>query len=89
MKAYNHVPVFQPQKPPPPRARPENNDIGEFPYNRGETPIFNFDAGDEAFIQTIPSLIEGLHDMARYVQSQTKVTSMYGKVFQNCPDCKP
>merc|ERR1712026_183041 len=62
--------------------------IGEFPFNRGETPIFNFDEGDEAFLQTIPSLIDGLHDMTRYVQAQTKLPSMYSKVFLNCPDCK-
>ena len=80
---------LQPTKPPPPPPPPVNKDIGVFPFNRGETPIFNFDQGDEAFIQTIPDLINGLHDMARYVQAQTKVTSLYGRVFQNCPDCKP
>ena len=31
----------------------QNVDIGEFPYNRGETPIFNFDIGDEPFLQVI------------------------------------
>ena len=80
---------LQPTKPPPPPPPPVNKDIGVFPFNRGETPIFNFDQGDEAFIQTIPDLINGLHDMAIYVQAQTKVTSLYGRVFQNCPDCKP
>jgi len=73
-----------PRKPSPPAVG-----IGQFPFNRGETPIFNFDEGDEAFLQTIPNLIEGLHDMTRYVQAQTKLPSMYGKVFLNCPDCKP
>ena len=29
----------------------EKKDIGQFPYNRGETPIFNFDIGDEPFIE--------------------------------------
>jgi len=76
-----------PRKPPP--SPPPRKDIGNFPFNRGETPIFNFDEGDEAFLQTIPSLIEGLYDMAKYVNEQTKVPQMYSKVFMNCPDCKP
>ena len=82
--------VLQPpprRKPPPPP--PPIKGIGEFPFNRGETPIFNFDEGDGAFLKTIPSLIDGLHDMARYVQAQTKIPQMYSKVFLNCPDCKP
>ena len=29
----------------------DRTDIGQFPYNRGETPIFNFDIGDEDFLQ--------------------------------------
>ena len=29
----------------------DRQDIGQFPYNRGETPIFNFDIGDEPFLQ--------------------------------------
>jgi hypothetical protein len=29
----------------------DRRNIGEFPYRRGETPIFNFDDGDEAFVQ--------------------------------------
>jgi len=48
------VPTFQP----PPRVevpeKPQVEDrrnIGEFPFKRGETPIFNFDDGDEAFVQ--------------------------------------
>merc|ERR1712156_186401 len=75
------------RKPPPPP--PPRKDIGEFPFNRGETPIFNFDQGDEAFLNTIPDLIDGLHDMTRYVQEQTKLPQMYSKIFLNCPDCKP
>ena len=55
----------------------------------GRNLINNFDEGDGAFLKTIPSLIDGLHDMARYVQAQTKIPQMYSKVFLNCPDCKP
>ena len=29
----------------------DRTDIGQFPYNRGETPIFNFDIGDEDFLK--------------------------------------
>ena len=36
-------------RPPPPRGgQPDlSRDVGEFPYPRGETPVFNFDQGDE------------------------------------------
>jgi len=70
------------------RNRQQNVDIGEFPYNRGETPIFNFDIGDEPFLQTIPDLVTGLRDMANVVAEQTKVTGAYGAAFLDCPDCK-
>ena len=37
--------------PPPPAGRsgqPDlSRDVGQFPYPRGETPVFNFDQGDE------------------------------------------
>ena len=53
---YIQILTFQP----PPRVevteRPpveDRRNIGEFPYKRGETPIFNFDDGDEAFVQVI------------------------------------
>jgi hypothetical protein len=39
--------------------------------------------------QTIPSLIEGLHDMTASVVKQRKVTNTYTKVFLDCVDCKP
>jgi len=71
--------------------RPSNvdrTDIGQFPYNRGETPIFNFDIGDEDFLKTIPDLVTGLRDMANVVAEQTKVTGAYGAAFLDCPDCK-
>merc|ERR1712200_160924 len=55
----------------------DRTDIGQFPYNRGETPIFNFDIGDEPFLQTIPDLVTGLRDMANVVSEQTKVTGAY------------
>merc|ERR1719458_103912 len=37
-------------RPPPPRCgQPDlSRDVGEFPYPRGETPVFNFDQGDES-----------------------------------------
>merc|ERR1719288_487372 len=59
------------------RNRQQNVDIGQFPYNRGETPIFNFDIGDEPFLQTIPDLVTGLRHMANVVSEQTKVTGAY------------
>ena len=36
-------------RPPPPRSgQPDlSRDVGQFPYPRGETPVFNFDQGDE------------------------------------------
>merc|ERR1712141_163543 len=74
------------QRPSPPTE--EKKDIGQFPYNRGETPIFNFDIGDEPFIETIPGLITGLNDMSNAVAEQTKVTGAYGKAFLDCPDCQ-
>jgi hypothetical protein len=39
--------------------------------------------------QTIPSLIDGLHDMTAAVVKQRKVTNTYSKVFLDCVDCKP
>ena len=40
-------------------------------------------------LQTIPTLIEGLHDMTSSVVKQRKVTNTYAKVFLECVDCKP
>ena len=39
----------------------DRRNIGEFPYRRGETPIFNFDDGDEAFVQVKQSSPEFKH----------------------------
>merc|ERR1719436_915090 len=68
------------------RQNVDRTDIGQFPYNRGETPIFNFDIGDEPFLQTIPDLVTGLRDMANVVSEQTKVMEAYGAAFLDCPD---
>jgi len=43
--------VPKPPKPEPKETVEDRRNIGEFPYRRGETPIFNFDQGDEPFIQ--------------------------------------
>eukprot|EP00094_Tigriopus_californicus_P012137 TCALIF_11729-PA protein Name:"Protein of unknown function" AED:0.22 eAED:0.45 QI:3/0.5/0.33/1/0/0/3/0/141 len=44
----------------------DRRNIGaDFPYRRGDTPIFNFDVGDEPFLDSIPDLVKGLHQMAK------------------------
>merc|ERR1712154_593074 len=60
--------------PPPRGGQPDlSRDVGEFPYPRGETPVFNFDQGDEGFIGTIPPLIHALDAVKNTVQKQRKI----------------
>merc|ERR1712060_426905 len=71
------------------------SDVGDFPYQRGERPIFNFDQGDEGFIATIPELIEGLDKIKNVMNQQRKITSNPLKVprrlfedsFQHASQC--
>jgi hypothetical protein len=48
----------------PERREPveDRRNIGEFPYRRGETPIFNFDDGDEAFVQVSMIFLSSLEE---------------------------
>ncbi len=51
-KMFRQQPVIPTRSEVPERPPVEDRrNIGEFPYRRGETPIFNFDDGDEAFVQ--------------------------------------
>merc|ERR1712203_24733 len=69
--------------PPPPGGRsgqPDlSRDVGQFPFPRGETPVFNFDQGDEGFIGTIPPLIHALDAVKDTVQKQRKLTQAFGE----------
>merc|ERR1712165_539436 len=43
-------------------GRPDlSMDVGQFPYPRGETPVFNFDQGDEMFKNTVNTIMTGFH----------------------------
>merc|ERR1711981_558878 len=64
-----------------------NSDVGEFPFQRGERPIFNFDQGDEGFIATIPELIEGLDKIKDVMNQQRKITQSFGEAFDQCESC--
>merc|ERR1712156_375288 len=64
-----------------------SSDVGEFPYQRGERPIFNFDQGDEGFIATIPELIEGLDKIKNVMNQQRKITQSFGEAFDQCGAC--
>merc|ERR1712244_121768 len=64
-----------------------NSDVGEFPFQRGERPIFNFDQGDEGFIATIPELIEGLDKIKDVMNQQRKITQAFGEAFDQCDSC--
>jgi len=61
--------------------------VGEFPFPRGETPIFHFDQGDEGFIKTIPELIHGLDKVRGVVHKQRKITQAFGEAFDQCEAC--
>merc|ERR1712154_298490 len=65
----------------------QNSDVGEFPFQRGERPIFNFDQGDEGFIATIPELIEGLDKIKNVMNQQRKITQSFGEAFDQCEAC--
>merc|ERR1711933_633282 len=56
--------------------RRPNMNVGQFPFPRGETPVFNFDQGDEGFIATIPELIEGLDKIKDIMNKQTVITKL-------------
>merc|ERR1711890_140539 len=56
-------------------------DVAEFPYPRGETPVFNFDQGDEGFIGTIPPLIHALDAVKDTVHKQRKITQHLVKLL--------
>jgi len=62
-------------------------DVGQFPFARGETPVFHFDNGDEGFINTIPGLIQGLDKIRSVVGQQTKITKAFGEAFDQCEAC--
>merc|ERR1711890_53332 len=70
----------------PHSGRP-NMDVGQFPYPRGETPVFNFDQGDEGFIGTIPPLIHALNAVKDTVHKQRKITKSFGEAFDQCEAC--
>ena len=66
-----------------------SDDIGpDFPYRRGDTPIFNFDMPDDTkFLDTIPVLVKGVYNMVDRVNEQSKVTTKFSEVFGNCQIC--
>ncbi len=59
----------------------------DYPYRRGETPIFNFDEGDEPFLDTIKPLVNGVYQMADLITKQRSVTNSFGEAFQSCEIC--
>ena len=77
--------------------------MGQFPYKRGERPIFNFDQGDEVceqlfnliclswilqgFIATVPELIDGLDKIKNVMNQQRKITQAFGEAFDQCEAC--
>jgi len=65
-------------------------DIGpDFPYRRGDTPIFNFEYADDCkLIDTIPNLVRGVYNMVDRVNEQNKVTAKFSDIFTNCEICK-
>merc|ERR1712025_491076 len=67
--------------------RKPNMDVGQFPFKRGERPIFNFDQGDEGFIGTIPELIEGLDKIKNVMNQQRRITQAFGEAFDQCEAC--
>ena len=84
-------------------VRRPSMDVGRFPFPRGETPVFNFDQGDEVwkifdtirfyfflfqgFIATIPELIEGLDKIKDIMNKQTVITKAFGEAFDQCEAC--
>lgn len=77
-------------QPPNNKFLSDRRNIGaDFPYRRGDTPIFNFDVGDEPFLDTIPNLVKGLHQMAKVVADQRQLTQAFGRAFSECQDCAP
>jgi len=89
--------VTQPRRSPPSEdyddgyssnsIRKPNMDVGQFPFKRGERPIFNFDQGDEGFIGTIPELIEGLDKIKNVMNQQRRITQAFGEAFDQCEAC--
>merc|ERR1711862_93799 len=69
------------------QGRGPSMDVGQFPYKRGERPIFNFDQGDEGFIATIPELIDGLDKIKNVMNQQRKITQAFGEAFDQCEAC--
>merc|ERR1711923_68605 len=68
-------------------VRRTNLDVGQYPFPRGDTPVFNFDQGDEGFIATIPELIEGLDKIKDIINQQTGITKAFGEAFDQCEAC--
>merc|ERR1711879_421132 len=62
-------------------------EMGQFPFKRGERPVFNFDQGDEGFIGTIPELIDGLDKIKNVMNQQRKITQAFGEAFDQCEAC--
>merc|ERR1719378_269993 len=60
-----------------------SRDVGQFPYPRGETPVFNFDQGDEGFIGTIPPLIHALD-----VDVEQRDRQMLNETIESCEEIK-
>merc|ERR1711971_496170 len=69
------------------QGRGPSMDVGQFPFKRGERPIFNFDQGDEGFIATIPELIDGLDKIKNVMNQQRKITQAFGEAFDQCEAC--
>ena len=66
----------------------DRRNIGpDFPYRRGDTPIFNFDEGDENFLDTIKPLVESLNQMSGIVAKQRRLTQAFGEAFAQCEEC--
>merc|ERR1711890_209243 len=78
---------LSPQSPQSPQSGRPSLDVGVFPYPRGETPVFNFDQGDEGFIATIPPLIHALDAIKDLVNKQRTITQAFGEAFDQCADC--
>ncbi len=75
-----------------PSSRNEDSnsrDIGpDFPYRRGDTPIFNFDVGDDVFIHTIPDLTKSVYHMVDVVVEQRHHTDKFGGAIAECEQCR-
>lgn len=59
----------------------------DFPYRRGDTPIFNFDQGDENFLKTIPQLVKSLYSLSDLTVKQSLITQKFGEAFATCEEC--